>query len=115
MLRSCRSFISTQRFQVIFFHINPQGVALLNMVVQHGGQQIVGRANGVKVPGKMQVDVLHGHHLGIAAAGSPPPLSPNTGPREGSRRATTDFLPSFRRPSARPTVVVVFPSPAGGG
>ena len=53
------------------FHINPQGVALLNMVVQHGGQQIVGRANGVKVPGKMQVDVLHGHHLSIAAAGSP--------------------------------------------
>ena len=44
-----------------------------------------------------------------------PPLTPNTGPREGSRRATTDFLPSFRRPSASPTEVVVLPSPAGVG
>ena len=40
---------------------------------------------------------------------------PNTGPREGSRRATTAFLPIRRSPSASPTVVVVLPSPAGVG
>ena len=46
-----------------------QGVALLDAVVDHGRQQVVGGPNGVQVPGKVEVDVLHGHHLGIAAAG----------------------------------------------
>ena len=49
--------------------IDAEGVALIDVVVQHGGQQIVGRADGVEVAGKVEVDVLHGHHLGIAAAG----------------------------------------------
>ena len=49
--------------------VDPQGVALLDVVVQHRRQQVVGRADGVKVPGEVEVDVLHGHHLGIAAAG----------------------------------------------
>ena len=44
-----------------------------------------------------------------------PPLTPKTGPREGSLIAIIEFLPSLRRASARPTVVVVFPSPAGVG
>ena len=39
------------------------------MVVQHSGQQVIGRADGVEIAGKMEVDVLHGHHLRIAAAG----------------------------------------------
>ena len=44
-----------------------------------------------------------------------PPFTPNTGPRDGSRSATITFLPIFLIPSASPTVVVVFPSPAGVG
>ena len=40
---------------------------------------------------------------------------PNTGPKEGSRNATTTFFPSFFRLSAKPMVVVVLPSPAGVG
>ena len=44
-----------------------------------------------------------------------PPLMPNTGPSDGSRSATTTFLPCFASASARPTVVVVLPSPAGVG
>ena len=40
------------------------------MVIQHGGKQVVCRADGVKVAGEMQVDVLHRHDLCIAAAGS---------------------------------------------
>ena len=49
--------------------IDVQGVALLDAVVDHGGQQVVGGADGVQVTGEVEVDVLHGHHLGIAAAG----------------------------------------------
>ena len=52
-------------------HVDAQGVALLNVVIQHGGQQVVGRADGVDIPGEVEVDVLHGHHLGIAAAAGP--------------------------------------------
>ena len=40
------------------------------MVIQHGGQQVVGSADGVEVTGKVQVDVLHGDNLSVAAAGS---------------------------------------------
>jgi hypothetical protein len=40
---------------------------------------------------------------------------PKTGPNDGSRRAISAFLPMWRRASPKPTVVVVFPSPAGVG
>ena len=50
-------------------YVDAQGVALLNVVVQHGSAQVVGSADGVEVAGEMEVDILHGHHLGIAAAG----------------------------------------------
>ena len=52
--------------------VDAQGVALLNVVVQHSGQQVVGRANGVEVAGEVEVDVLHGDHLGVPAAGGSP-------------------------------------------
>ena len=42
-------------------------------------------------------------------------LLKETDKKDGSRRATITFLPSFCIASARPTVVVVFPSPAGVG
>ena len=42
----------------------------MDAVVDHGSQQVVGGANGVQVTGKVQVDILHGHHLCVAAAGS---------------------------------------------
>ena len=44
-----------------------------------------------------------------------PPFMPNTGPRLGSRRQITAFLPILLSASPRPTVVVVLPSPAGVG
>ena len=40
------------------------------MVIQHGGQQVVGSANGVEVTGEVQVDVLHRDDLSVAATGS---------------------------------------------
>ena len=49
--------------------IDAQGVALLNVVIQHGRQQVIGRSDGVEVAGEVKIDVLHRHHLGISAAG----------------------------------------------
>ena len=43
----------------------------MDMVIQHGGEQVVGRADGVHIPGEVQVDVLHRDNLRIAAARSP--------------------------------------------
>ena len=50
--------------------IDAEGVALVDMVVQHGRDQVVGSADGVEIAGKVEVDVLHGDDLGPAAAGS---------------------------------------------
>ena len=44
-------------------------VALLDVVIQHRGEQVVRGAYGVEVAGEVQVYVLHGHDLGVAAAG----------------------------------------------
>ena len=44
-------------------------VVPLDGVVEHGRDEVVGRADGVEVTGEVQVDVLHGNDLGIAAAG----------------------------------------------
>ena len=50
-------------------NIDTELVALLNMVVEHGGQQVVSGTDSVEVTGKVQVDVLHGDDLRPAAAG----------------------------------------------
>src|SRR5437899_1416878 len=44
-----------------------------------------------------------------------PPFMPKFGPSEASRMQMMAFLPMRFRPSPRPTVVVVLPSPAGVG
>ena len=56
--------------------------------------------------------------IGTTCAWPPPaapPFIPNTGPSEGSRRQAIALRPMWFRPSTRPTVVVVLPSPAGVG
>ena len=50
------------------FRIDVQLVALVDMVVEHGGKQVICRTDGVKIAGKVQVDVFHRQNLGIAAA-----------------------------------------------
>ena len=40
------------------------------MVVEKSGQQVVGSADGVEVASEVQVDILHGDDLSVAAAGS---------------------------------------------
>ncbi len=51
--------------------IDIQGVPRDEMIVDQGRQQVVRRTDGVEIAGEMQVDVLHRHDLGIAAAGRP--------------------------------------------
>ena len=41
-----------------------------------------------------------------------PPLTPKTGPKEGSRKTANDLTPILLNPSCKPIVVVVLPSPA---
>ena len=48
--------------------IDAKGVTLLDVVIEHGGKEVVGSTDGVEVAREMQVDILHGNHLGIAAA-----------------------------------------------
>ena len=50
-------------------HIDTQFIALVNVVVNSGGQQIVSRRNGMHVPRKMNVDIFHRQDLGMPAAG----------------------------------------------
>ena len=43
--------------------------SLLNMIIKKRCAEIIGGGNGMKIPGKMQIQILHGNHLCIAAAG----------------------------------------------
>ena len=49
--------------------VDAELVTLLNVVVEHSGQQVVGGTDGMEVTGKVQVNVLHGDDLGPTAAG----------------------------------------------
>ncbi len=49
--------------------VDAQRIAPVDVVVDHRGQQVVGRGDGVEVAGEVQVDLVHRHHLRIAAAG----------------------------------------------
>ena len=44
-----------------------------------------------------------------------PPFIPKQGPKLGSLKQIIAFLPMLQSPSTKPTLVVVFPSPAGVG
>ena len=50
--------------------VDVQSVALENMVVNHGCQQVVGCSDCMEVAGEVKIDVLHGHYLRVSAAGS---------------------------------------------
>jgi len=72
------------------------------------------RSDGVKVAGEVEIDILHRHDLGIAAAGG----AALDAERRAERRlaqAQHRLLADVMSASVRPTVVVVLPSPAGVG
>ena len=49
--------------------VDAERVALEDVVVEHRGEQVVGRADGVHVAREVEVDVLHRDDLSVAAAG----------------------------------------------
>ena len=51
--------------------VDVQLVALVDVVVHQGHEGVVGRRHGVEVAGEVQVDLVHGHHLGVPAARGP--------------------------------------------
>ncbi len=53
-------------------HIYPQLIAVLDMRIQHGGEQVVRSPDSVEVTREVQVDVLHGDHLRVSATCSSP-------------------------------------------
>ena len=48
--------------------VDAQLVAVVQVVVNHGGKQVVCCGDGVEVAGQVQVQLLHGNDLGVAAA-----------------------------------------------
>ena len=89
-------------------------VAPIDVIVDHRREQIVGGADGVEIAGEMEIDVLHRHHLRVAAAGGAA-LHAEAGPEARLADADDGLLAESLSASPRPTVVVVLPSPAGVG
>jgi hypothetical protein len=48
--------------------VDAERVALVQMVVEQGGEHVVRGRDGMEVAGEVQVQRLHRHHLGVAAA-----------------------------------------------
>ena len=48
--------------------VDAQGVALVDVVINDGGQGVGCRGNGMKIAGEVKIDVFHGDDLCIAAA-----------------------------------------------
>ncbi len=49
--------------------VDTERVPPVDGIVDHRGEQVVGRGDGVEVAGEVQVDLIHRHDLGVAAAG----------------------------------------------
>ena len=114
MFRSTRSFISTQRFQTIclvsIFKAFPCWIWLSSIAAN----KLLAEVMAWKSPVKCRFN----SSIGTTWAYPPPaapPFNPKHGPSDGSRRAITAFFPILSIACPSPTVVVVFPSPAGVG
>ena len=49
--------------------VDSERIAPIDVIVDQRREKIVRRRDGVEVASEMQIDVLHRHHLRIAAAG----------------------------------------------
>jgi hypothetical protein len=66
--------------------VDAEVVAPVEMIVEEGRQEVVGAADGVEVAGEVEVDLLHRHHLRVAAA-SGPALHAEAGAERGLAQA----------------------------
>ena len=81
------------------------------MGLDHGREQVVGRADRVDVAREVEVQVLHRHDLGVATAGGAA-LDPEDRPERGLAQAEHGPVTDVPEPCASETAVTVFPSPA---
>ncbi len=72
-------------------HIDVELVAPIDVIVDHRREQIVGGTDGVEIAGEMEIDVLHRHHLRVAAAGGAA-LHAEAGPEARLADADDGFL-----------------------
>ena len=52
-----------------FFESEALGAMLVEVVVEQGRDHVVRGGDGVEVAGEVEIDLLHGQHLGVSAAG----------------------------------------------
>ena len=92
--------------------VDAEGVALLQMIVDQRGEEVVRRRDGVKIAGRLMSPAGTTIDLPPPVA---PPFRPKVGPSDGSRSASATLSPFFAMPCARPIEIVVLPSPAEVG
>ena len=66
----------------------------MDMIVDDSSQQVVSRADSMKVTGEVQVDISHGYNLGIATTGSTT-LHPEARAEAGFPQTDYCLLPQF--------------------
>ena len=94
--------------------VDAERVAVVDVVVEQRGEQVVGGGDGVEVAGEVEVDVAARDDDRLPPPVAPP-FRPKVGPSDGSRSARQTRCPIFASPWARPMEVVVLPSPASVG
>ena len=80
--------------------VDPELVAMHEMRVDRGREQVVRRCDRMQVAGEVEIDVFAGTTC-ASPAPVPPPFAPSVGPTEGSRRQTSEFSPMWPSPSVR--------------
>ena len=81
--------------------IDAELVAMVEVVVDHRRQHVVGGGDGVHVAGQMEVEGLHRHHLAVAAAGGPTldaERRPHGGLADGDGRPPPDVAERLPQP-----------------
>src|ERR671931_1766835 len=111
MLRSARSFMSTQRRQLIVSGSIPSSLPCSRCASSIAASRLFAAPIAWMSPVKWRFM----SSIGTTCAKPPPvapPLIPNTGPSEASRTHSTELRPIAPRPCVSETEVVVLPSPA---
>ena len=114
MWRRARSLTSRTRGQVSGALVDVEIVAVVQVVVDHRRQEVVGGGDGVEVAGQVQV-----HPLGRQDAGAPgasgSALDAEGGAHGRLAQSQDCLLAQAGKPWASPMAVVVLPSPKGVG
>ena len=108
------SFISTTRFQVILLGSMFSSLSQWIWLSINADRRLWAAPIAWKSPVKWRLISV----IGITWAYPPPaapPFMPKHGPKLGSLKQIIAFFPMWHNPSTSPTLVVVFPSPAGVG